>query len=64
MAVDKEIAAISTCMKAVDDLELSEALRVIAYVSDFLEVKKLSQHAYDLAREAAAAERRAEGATE
>lgn len=55
---EKEIAAIGVCMQAVDGLELSEALRVVAYVCHFLEVHEIKDRAYALAREAVAIENR------
>jgi hypothetical protein len=58
--LDREIAAIGVCMKAIADLELSEALRVVGYVCHFLEMHKLKDAAYQEARYAREAEQRAD----
>lgn len=55
--VEKEIAAIGSCMEAVRGLQKSEAVRVLAYTASFVGVSDLSDRAYALAQGLANQER-------
>lgn len=54
--IDNEVAAIGLCLRAVEELELSQALRVVGYVCAYIGVTHLSEAAYHDARRAALAE--------